>query len=286
MSSLFDAQRLLEYCEGESSADEKRKTEARLKADPEVARDCADIGFSLSLLSSLSHRDMPDDRADRVRGVLRQQALASRKRRLYRHALQWASAAAAAAALAAGLFAFQGLRNPSLEIRLAQGPASQFEEVALALHAQICRGGTASYDLATRSPEEAKRWIRWQVRLDAGLAEKHPGFDEDQFVLQGAQLVEVAGAPAVRLTYWIDSHPVTLLTVDAESLKSAPEASLAGKLVHFRNQGSEFKMLTFTCRDQAYALVSGLPELGQKACHICHSEPGSQQFIAAMNSNS
>jgi hypothetical protein len=154
--------------------------------------------------------------------------------------------------------------------------------VARALHAGLA-SGAARLQIETDSVPQVRRWLRERTGLSASLAASRPAAERERYLLRGAAAVPADGFTAAAISYSVDSHPVTLLTARAKEVPASPPWGLFGKKVRYRlDPRTGTKVLTWTNSGQAYALVSDLPQLGQQACLVCHTDPARRQVIQTL----
>lgn len=157
----------------------------------------------------------------------------------------WAMAVATAAALVAAVWP----RTLPVGVARAAGLLSPLEVEALAAH----RDGKVT--IASTDAAVLAGWIA--ARAGAGVA-LAPGPDAS---IEGATQLST-GTIAVHGR--VRGEPVTLLVA------IAPAASAGPKRIHYRDEAG-FKLLSWVQGGRAFALVSSLPGVGERACALCHA---------------
>jgi hypothetical protein len=160
--------------------------------------------------------------------------------------------------------AFYRFREPSLAA------------TALETHRQF-RLHPERLDILQNEPTALRDWIASRTALTVALADR-PAPDPDGFVLSGARLLH---GGRVAVFYRIGGYPATLLIA-----RDTVAAVGAGKQIARRTQPDQATTLfTWQTHGQAYALVSSIPEAGQRACFACHVDAERRQGILKMKWN-
>ncbi|HSR54199.1 MAG TPA: hypothetical protein VLV83_25500 [Acidobacteriota bacterium] len=291
-----DYQELLEAIEGELDEASARRLEMRLQASEELRLEYDRIRSGRSLMERLEVSPMPGERAQRVRNHVRAGLPAAQARSsgtasasmIGQHqrlasssglAAAWLAAAALiVVAVATGLFL--QLRQPSVQLRLAQDPASMLERAAYTIHTGKHSPGPV-VNLASASLSDAQQWISRTagLELETDIPATPKNCCQDVSLRQACK-TSVEGCTTMALRYEVAGHPVTLLIADAARLKDAPEPSLWHKNVVYRPaEGDGLKTLSWTDGGQTYTLISDLPGYGQQACYLCHLDESTRHKI-------
>lgn len=267
---------LAAYLDGELPAAERREVERHLPGCRRCREALQRVRRGAELARELEIESLPAEAEARIRSAIREATRAEEAREgptgFRRRTVRWAAAAAAAAAL---LVLLAWWAAPGVEVERAQGPPTRLEEVALAARAELLEG--APLDLVTDSPEEARRWLEARG-LSAALAVERSRAERREIALAGAWEVSRPGLRAAAVSYRVDGHPVLLIAAREETVPDAPRWGVFGKRVLYRRDGGA-KLLTWTNSGKAYTLVSDLPELGQRACLICHTDAARRRLV-------
>jgi anti-sigma factor RsiW len=269
------------YCEGALSESESEKIRGHLARCSRCRRRADEIAAGDSLAQRLTPVSLPSHRSVAIRRSLVEgpSAQAEGKPR-GAFAMVWKLAAALAGVL--GFLWFALARGPNVQVERASAAAAEFEELALAVHTGLA-SGRAHLEVEASSVPEVKRWLREHAGLSASLAASRPPEEKNRYLLRGATAVPGDGFTAAAIAYSVGGQPVTLLTAREEDAPDSPRWGLLGKRVRYRvDSRTGSKTLTWTNSGQAYALVSDLPQMGQQACLVCHTDPTRRRTIEAL----
>lgn len=267
---------LAAYLDGELLPVERREVEEHLPGCRRCREALGRVRRGAELARELDVESLPAEAEERtwsaIREAIRAEEAREGSRTFRRRTARWAAAAAAAAVSIAVLAWWS---SPRVEVERAQGPPTRLEEVALTARAERLEG--APLNFVTGSPEEARRWLEARG-LSAALAVDRPRAERREIALEGAVDVSRPGLRAAAVSYRIDGHPVLLIAAREEAVPDAPRWGLFGKRVLYRRDGGA-KLLTWTNGGKAYTLISDLPELGQRACLICHTDAERRRLV-------
>src|SRR5262249_46728966 len=188
---------------------------------------------------------------------------------------RWRWPLLAVTAAAALLLATGGLwlRRPHVTVGVAAGPLSELEAAARAAYLDA-----APAQIETDDRGQLASWIGEHTGIHVWLALDTP---------MRAQVIGLGGGRAVAFSYRMEARPGTVVAPSTRTLGSAaPAGAFLRKRITYRHDpadpAGDVKVLTWTRKDQSYALVSGLPNLGQQACFICHTDPERRQLIGSL----
>lgn len=269
------------YCEGALSESERERVRGHLAKCARCRRLADEIGAGDSRARRLTPVSLPPQRAGAIRRALVESPAAEADSKS-RRALPTTWKLAAAVAVLLGILWFALVRGPNVQVERASAPAAEFEELALALHAGLA-SGRARLEIETSSVSEVKTWLREHAGLSASLASSRPPEEQGRYLLRGATAVPGDGFTAAAISYSVGGEPVTLLTAREEDAPDSPRWGLLGKRVRYRlDSRTGSKTLTWTNSGQAYSLVSDLPQMGQEACLVCHTDPARRRTIESL----
>lgn len=272
------------YCEGALSEIESERVRKHLEQCGRCRRRAEETAAGVSLAGLLSPVSLPSDRAEAIRRSLVEGSGARGEAgREPAFSLAWRLAALAATVAATlGVIWYWRARGPDVQVEEASAPAAEFEELARALHSGLV-SGNARLQIETDSVPQVRSWLRERTGLSASLAANRPAAERERYLLRGAAAVPANGFTAAAISYSVDSRPVTLLTARAKEVPASPHWGLFGKKVRYRlDPRTGTKVLTWTNSGQAYALVSDLPQLGQQACLVCHTDSARRRAIETL----
>lgn len=228
----------------------------------------AGLERAIAAVGELGIVPIPPRRAAAMRRTLEDAPIGverPRKRRL-------AAVVLAAAVVVCAVAGVLAVRHESRLVFLqATGAPLAFEELALVEHAAL-RDGSAPLDIASADAPEVRRFLASHGQL----VSLRPVGAEDRIALRGARLLP--GRTAAAVSYRIDGQPVTLVVTHGANVPEAPIWNALGKAVSTR-RGAGPTLLTWRNSGNAYTLVSELPGAGEKACFICHADPGRRRVI-------
>lgn len=250
--------KLVEYFDGELSAEERTALECHLAV-------CPDCGHAAEL--ERAYREIyvlplrPDQAPERVRvrtaRLLQSLAVARGPGRQRASRPRIFLAATALGVLVAGLSVFllwwvQPRQVSASLLRLADASVEQHQRLTRAL---------VPYDIARISPREAEQWFRQRLDFKVSL----PELSRDDLTLVGGRISHLQDLEVAALHYRVDGEDVSLFIMP-------PERYAELKLREF----PKFKMVTrkgydvivWTSHGAAYSLVS---EIGGRSCLVCHS---------------
>lgn len=169
--------------------------------------------------------------------------------------------------------------GPVVQVRAEQRALSDFERFGRDLH-QTLGSGTLKLDFLTTTPGEIRRWVSTHTGLHAWVAIERPVEDGDFYKPVGVKKVLFKGAEAICVVYRVGTHPVTLLAMNQQALPELPKERAHFVDVATRTDPeSGLKVMSWAKDEQAYVVVSDLPESGQQGCFICHAQPERREQI-------
>ncbi|MBI4749729.1 MAG: zf-HC2 domain-containing protein [Acidobacteria bacterium] len=169
--------------------------------------------------------------------------------------------------------------GPVVQVRSEQRALSDFERFGRELH-QTLGNGTVKLDFLTTTPGEIRRWVSDHTHLHAWVALERPVEDGDFYKPVGVKKVLFKGAEAICVVYRVGSHPVTLLAMNQQALPELPKERPHFVDVATRTDPeSGLKVMSWAKDEQAYVVVSDLPDSGQQGCFICHAQPERREQI-------
>lgn len=266
---------LPQYCEGLLPASRAESVSAHLLECGDCRAACEDIRAGVETLRSLPANRLDAAASRRILDSVRRGARPQRAPSL----LRWISAAAAVAAIVAGVLLFQSGRR--IELKMETGKPSELETIALQMHRQRLEGSLA-LDFRTSSAGAARSWMAQHGGVVADIALERPVEDGGSYQLEGVRRIESNGHSAMLVAYRVDSHAVTLVAARSADFADHPPEAAFAKRIFFHSDASGQKVITWSISGQSYSLVSDLPGYGQQGCFLCHTEASRRAMIRNM----
>ena len=247
--------------------DRARRVQRHLDCCPACVAALQDVRRARVLLEALPGVTMPAAEAERLRERLRQ-PLAPRA-----HAIPIPMAIAAALVIALGAVLLgRSLLTVRPVIDTAPHPRG-LERLASDLHEEL-RSSDARLEFTSANPAQVRRWLMDQSAPPAQLVSQHPpGEGFPAITMRGASVIEIDGARASLISYRVDGYDVSLITAREADIRDVPARSWLTKHVYLSRNPDNHPLLTWSTSGQTYAIVSDLPDAGERACFACHATP-------------
>jgi anti-sigma factor RsiW len=144
--------------------------------------------------------------------------------------------------------------------------------------------GRLPLEIASASPDAISKWFTGKVDFGVRLPNHQEVSGQERlYTPVGARLVGFKEHFAAFITYRMGSRPISLvITSSSAAAPSGGEEIVSrGLTFHFDSIG-DFKVITWSDRGLAYALVSDLEERGQQSCIVCHAGTTDRAFIEGL----
>jgi anti-sigma factor RsiW len=161
--------------------------------------------------------------------------------------------------------------------RARQTPTSDFAMMAVDAHVRHLRG-QLKLDIVSGAAEQISGWFSGKLPFGVDLAahQELPG-QSAAYDLEGARVVEYKHAYAGYVSCKMGSHSVSLVVASAAVAQPSGGDEVVSKDIAFHYDSIDgFKVITWSDRGLAYALVSDLEKRGRESCVICHQGPKDQ----------
>lgn len=157
---------------------------------------------------------------------------------------------------------------------------SNFALMAAETHLRRIRG-QLPLEMVSDNPQQVSQWFDNKVNFSVKLPNYQESSGQEKlYTLEGARLTGYKDDYAAYVAYKMQSRPISLvITSDAVATPSGGEEIASRGLKFHYDAIQGFKVITWSDRGLAYALVSDLDERGQQSCIVCHQGTKDQDFI-------
>jgi anti-sigma factor RsiW len=148
---------------------------------------------------------------------------------------------------------------------------SDFASMAVALHQRHLHG-RLPLEIKSNQPEEISAWFAGKVpfRLELPNYQETSGI-EKLYDIQGARLVGYKNDYAAYVVYRMGRQRTSLLVTSRTAAHLSGGEQIGSNGITFHHDSIDgFKVITWSHRGLAYALVSDLDSRGQQSCMVCH----------------
>ena len=169
--------------------------------------------------------------------------------------------------------------RPWIWVSEASTPPSTLERAAQEADARLA-GGDLVLDVDSPSPAGIRAFLRAAHAPAVELADSRVE-GAGGYRARGAAVIDVAHARTSLVVYQVAGHRVTLLSAPAAAFADAPLAIPFSKRVRHRSSDG-LNTLVWSASGQTYAVATDLPNRGEAACLLCHTDPRFARAIAAL----
>jgi anti-sigma factor RsiW len=148
----------------------------------------------------------------------------------------------------------------------------EFAQFAVRTHKQHTQG-TLALDIRSNSQQRLNEWFRDKLGFPLVMPENSPVPGEQRpYRLEGAQLLQAAGKPAVYIAYQMKSGPASLVVApDSLAVASGGVEARFEKVTFHYSIIDGYKVVTWSLHGRTYALTSQEGNSTQQSCMVCHS---------------
>jgi hypothetical protein len=218
--------------------------------------------LELELARQLSPVSAPESLWDRI-----EQPRVPRRQSRFHRAL-W-PVAAMAALMVSSLAAWR--------VGIARNPAADIEKLA-GQELLGLTGNPRRLDFRSEDPRQIRNWVKANADIDLDLPADRLLSGSSDVRLLGARLIERRGTRIAAIAYRVRDGAAALLVSRGRSTAEANSATPTHRFARLESAGNAW-LVSWSMREQVYALASSVANDPQAACLLCHANPPGQTAL-------